>query len=355
MQSVTTIGANTNRGWLPVTALVWLETSPSRTSHVCRAPTVTDTKELTMRRFLPPILVLVGAFLFTIGLMAWLWIGPQAKQAPIDQNSRTVSVGSGSYTDLGTQEVIESDQIQSIVSTVSDQSVYEGDAPIADDVAVYDQRSDLFDTGRPAPDDSPVDYPGFPISIGQETRVAIDRVSAEPVDCCGGDDIVGLTVKWPFDVQQESYELWDGTLGAPVTMNFMAVEDIDGLEVYRFAGEVPETDTGPATDDGEFPRVFYETTKDYWVEPMTGRIIDSENAVHQWLVGEDGAVVADAADVVLGVSDETLAGNVALGKDDVAQLGLLSTASWLGPLLGLVLAAVGVWLAMGDREDEPGL
>lgn len=305
-----------------------------------------------MRKFLPPVLVLLGAFLFTLGLLSWLWIGPQVRRAPIDQNSQTISVGSGTYTDLGTQEVIESDQVRSVISTVSDQGVYEGDDPLGDDIAVYDQTSGLFDVGRPAPPDDVLDYPGFPITISDDVRIAIDRVSALPVSCCGADPIEGLTIKWPFDVQQQAHDLWDGSIGEPVTLSFVSVEDIDGLEVYHFTGAVPPTDTGPATEDAEYPRVMYETTKDYWVEPVTGRIIDSANSVHQWLVGEDGTTLFDAADVELGVSEETVAANVALAQDQTSQLGLLGTVAWLGPLVGLLLALGGAWLVRGPRDDH---
>jgi hypothetical protein len=305
-----------------------------------------------MRRFLPPTLVLVGAFLTALGLLSWLWIGPQARQAPIDQNSQTVSVGSGAYTDLGTQEVVESLGIRSVISTVSDQGVYEGEDPLSDDIGVYDQTSGLFDTAREAPDGSPASYPGFPVSISDDVRVAIDRVTALPVECCNADAVEGLTIKWPFDVQQEAYELWDGTLGAAVTMSFVDVEEIDGLEVYRFAGEVPATDVGPVTEDAEYPRVMYETTKDYWVEPVTGRIINSENSVHQWVVDENGETLFDAADVQVALNEETLADNVALGKDQTSQLGLLDLASWLGPLLGIVLILAGVLLAGAGRDEQ---
>jgi len=281
--------------------------------------------------------VLLGTALLVFGLLAIFWIGPMVRRAPIDQQSRTISTGTGSYYDFVQGEMVESDQIQSVVNTESDQSVYDGDDPISDDIGVYDQTSGLFDEAT-----------GYEITYS-DTRIAVDRDTALPVDCCDTGPDQGLTIKWPFGTNQEDYPLWDGSLGEAVTAVFQGAEDLDGLEVYRFVAEIPETDAGPATDE-EFPRIQYEATKTYLVEPVTGRIISSLQDVRQSLVGEDGEVLFDVANVSLTISDETIAENVELGESDTGLLSLLDTVTWLGPLLGIVLLGVGVWLA--SREED---
>jgi hypothetical protein len=301
-------------------------------------------KAAAVRRALPSILIFLGTLLLVFGLLAWVWIGPQARQAPIDTQSRTISLGEGSYHDFEQGETVTSDQLRSVVNTESDQSVYDGDDPVGDDIAVYEQTSGLFDDGS-----------AYEISFSGPTRIAIDRTSALPVACCEADDIAGLTVKWPFGVDQSDYPLWDSTLGDAVTATFRGEEEIDGLPVYRFEAEIPETDAGPATDDPDGPQVRYEATKVYFVEPQTGRIISSQQDVHQWLVDADtGETLLDAADVSLTVSDETVAENLELARADTRQLGLLSTLTWLAPLLGIILLVVGVLLArpLGRARDD---
>ncbi len=303
------------------------------------------------RSSLPPILAFLAALLLTLGLLSWLWIGPTVRRAPIDQQSTTVSLGTGTYYDLDAGESVESDQILSVLNTQSDQSVYEGNGAVGDDIGVYDQDGGLFDAARePVIDAS---NPGFEITLSAASRIALDRVSAEPTDCCNADgDIRGLTIKWPFGVEQRDYELWDGIAGVPVTMAFVGEEEVDGLPVYRFEGEVPETDVGPVAEGSEWPHRFYETTKAYLVEPMTGRIIDSTNDVHQWIVGEDGEVLFDAADVQVAVSDATITDNVAIGNDQSSQLRLLDMVTWVAPLLGLALLVAAVFLYRPARRDD---
>ena len=293
-----------------------------------------------MRRWLSPILVGLGSALLLFGFLAWLWIGPAVRKAPIDTQSRTVAVGQGTYFNFEQGEEVESDAIQSVTNTQSDQSVYEGDDAISRDIAVYDQTSGLFD-----------EETGYEISYGNN-RIAIDRESALPVDCCGNEPDAGLTVKWPFGVDEREYPLWDGTLGEAAPATFEGEEEIDGLAVYRFAVDIPATDVGPATEDSEFPRIEYEATKVYLVEPVTGRIISSQQEVRQSLIGEDGEVLFDAADISVAVTEETIAENVELAESDTSQLQLLDTSTWLAPLLGLLLIGAGV-LLWSRSETEP--
>lgn len=286
-----------------------------------------------MRRMLSPTLVFLGTLLLTVGVLAVVWIGPQVRQAPIDLQSRTVVEGSGSYYDFDQGEEVTSDQLRSVTNTQSDQSVYEGEDPVSDDIAVYDQTSGLFDDAT----DHEVNY--------SETRLAIDRVSAAPVDCCGASsEIEGLTLKWPFDTGQVDYPLWDGTLGDAVTASFLGEEEVDGLPVYRYEAEVPATDVGPATEDDEYPHVMYEASKQYLVEPETGRMVDVRQDVHQWLVDEDGSTLFDAVDVSLAMSDEVIADNVAQAKNETGLLGILDLVVWVAPVLGLVLLGAGIFL-----------
>lgn len=286
-----------------------------------------------MRRALPPTLVFLGTLLLTVGVLAVAWIGPQVRQAPIDLQSRTVVEGSGSYFDFDEGEEVSSDQLRSVTNTQSDQSVYEGEDPVSDDIAVYDQTSGLFDDAT----DHEINY--------SETRIAIDRVSAEPVDCCGAaSEIEGLTIKWPFDTGPVDYPLWDGTLGDAVTATYAGEEDVDGLSVYRFEAEIPATNVGPATEDDEYPQVMYEASKTYLVEPETGRMVDVRQDVHQWLIDEDESTLFDAVDVSLAMSDEVIADNVAQAKNETGLLGILDLVVWIAPILGLVLLGAGIFL-----------
>ena len=64
-------------------------------------------------------------------------------------------------------------------------------------------------------------------------RYAFDRVTSELVDCCGAsvdDEPVNMTgsilpVKFPFDVQQQDYQVFNTSLKGPATFQFQGEEE----------------------------------------------------------------------------------------------------------------------------------
>ena len=150
-----------------------------------------------MRRWAGPVFVLIGTALLVLGLLAIFWIGPSVRRAPIDQRSRTVSTGTGTYYDFAAGEEVESDQIESVINTESDQTVYEGEDPISDDIGVYDQTSGLFDRGAGLRDhllrgpdrDRPRDRPAGRLLRRRPRRGPDDQVALR--DRAGGLPAVG--------------------------------------------------------------------------------------------------------------------------------------------------------------------
>lgn len=303
-----------------------------------------------MWRVVPRALVFLGVALLSLALLMVVYAVPRIEKAPVDNNSRTVASASGTYFSFETGEQVTSDDLRALTNTVSDQEAS------TSSIAVYDQLSVLQDgTSQDAPK----------ITVG-ESRIAIDRSTALPVDCCGLDpvDMEGLTVKWPFRVEQRAYPVWDGTLGAAVDAEFVETTELDGVEAYVFALQIPKTtvDTTPLTDEDGEPvegQIVYEASKRYWVEPNTGRILDSTQDIYRAVELPDGEVAILAADIVIDVTDATMADNLELARSDVSSLGLARTTLPLGGgILGLVALAAGIILLRGERllvlpdEDE---
>ena len=128
----------------------------------------------------------------------------------------------------------------------------------------------------------------------------------------------GLVNKFPFDVEQKTYPLWDGVMGTTVEAKFAGEEEVDGLSTYKFTVavqhapiEVAENTPGRYNDD-----------KTIWVDPVTGAFIDQKE--HQTRSLEDGTV---ALDLTLGFTPETAA-DIAAARFDYSfsPLALAVTA-----------------------------
>jgi hypothetical protein len=301
-------------------------------------------------KILSRVLMGLGATLLFLALLLPTYVDSRVSRAPVDQDSVTVATATGSYYDFEAGEEVTSDQLVSITRTLSDAEASD------DEVAVYEQVSLVNDEG--------VDGEPHLVTASDPSpnRIAIHRVTAEVVDCCdlAPAELTGLVIKWPFGTERRSYPVWDGTLGQAPEAEYVEDVTVDGIPAYVFRQEIPRTtvDTVELMDDDGEPfegQVIYEATKRYVVEPMTGRILDSQQEVYRAVETPTGEVVIPAADLSVQVTDDTVAENVALARDDTSQLQLVrTTGPVLVGLLGLLVFAGGVVLLRREiAGDDP--
>ena len=148
-------------------------------------------------------------------------------------------------------------------------------------------------------------------------------------------------IKLPFNVEKKSYEYWDATIRQPMTVDFVEETELKGtnnsLKVYKFEGEVPETDFGfrevprglfGLEDTGSVEaRRTYQNTRTLWVEPVTGVMIKVQEAQTQYMYLDEPGVTPVLAMVALA----------AVKGPAPIVLGILGTLSLL----------VGIALALG--------
>ena len=152
-------------------------------------------------------------------------------------------------------------------------------------------------------------------------------------------------------------------------MSFQRETEVDGLEVYEFAGEVPETIRAEQAVPGElvgaagtlsiFVSEVYTNQRSILVEPRTGSIVSTTSSPRRmWRpadIGESTAVETVIFEADLQATDETVSELVADAEDAKSRLDLLGRILpiVLG-LLGLALLVVGlVLLARRDRGTAP--
>ncbi|QGK72046.1 DUF3068 domain-containing protein [Allosaccharopolyspora coralli] len=173
----------------------------------------------------------------------------------------------------------------------------------------------------------------------------------------------GLHFKYPFDTQRKSYEIYDNTIGKPVTSSFEGTDEVNGLPVLKFVQPIPATQfseqqvAGELVGAGPEPSVdvgrYYTNTITDYVEPTTGLIVKQEQQQRQELrlPGQDeGTVVLDGD---LEYSPDTIAAKVAQAEESMGGLKMLSAAPWvLGPV-GALLVVAGLLLLPRRNRTTP--
>jgi Porin PorA len=298
------------------------------------------------------VLVFLGLFLIFFGALERLYAYPRLKKAPLDQYSQPVATGTGTYFNRSPDKLAEvtGAELRNVRTVRGD--VKAG----SDEVAVWDS----FNSTVAVADNG--------VITATQERIALDRVTGQSVGCCGENPAhQGLTLKFPFDTQKQSYQFWDGPANAASPAEFSGEEVVEGVDVYRFVQridpktlrtqEVPGSLAGDPEADSVTTNVVYSNTKTLWVEPATGIIVKAQQDVAQVLETPDGEPVLTLLDAVLTYDEATVKANAQDAASGAGQLRLLGTVLPVGAvLLGLVLTAAGLFLLrapQGRRLRRP--
>jgi Porin PorA len=295
-----------------------------------------------MSRRLGLLLLFLGLFLLFFALFERFYAYPRLQKAPLDQYSKAVATGTGSYFDRSTLKEVTNAQLRNI-------RVVRGDVKAGSSkTAVWDTFSSTADTAKPQ---------GEGVITASQERVALDRVTAESVHCCGDNPPhQGLTLKFPFNTGKRTYTFWDTGARQAFPAAYVGSEKLDGLGVYRFEQRFDGVKTESLTIGGDMAgdptkasvpaSVVYGNVKTLWVEPRTGIVIRAQQDVNQTLQTEDGRTVLTVVDAKLAYDDATVRHNLDEARDGRSQLAMLSTTLPIGGLLlGILLVAGGLLLA----------
>jgi Porin PorA len=298
------------------------------------------------------VLVFLGLFLIFFGAVERLYAYPRLKKAPLDQYSRPVATGTGTYFNRSPDKLAEvtGAELQNVRTVRGD--VGAG----TDDIAVWDSFN------------STVAVADKGVLTASQERIALDRVTGQSVRCCGEHPAhQGLTLKFPFDTRKQSYQFWDGPANAASPAEFRGEEVVEGVEVYRFeqridrmtlrTQEVPGSLAGDPEADSVTTNVVYSNRKTLWVEPTTGIIVKAQQDATQVLETPAGEPVLTLLDAVLTYDEATVKANAEEASSGAGRLRLLGTVLPVGAVLvGLVLASVGLFLLrapQGRRLRRP--
>jgi DUF3068 family protein len=297
-----------------------------------------------VRRVIAYVFVTIGFLLICLGPMMRLYTTPRVEKAPLDVYDKTDAIGAGRYFD---QEILQVVGPHDLRNT----SVYRGDVEAGTrSVAVYDHFESTKDL-----------VTGKLIDI-LRSRVAMDRVTGEAVNCCGAERQQGHTLKLPFHTQRRTYQFWDGTLKKAAPLKYVRDDMVAGLDVYVFRQDVPSTAIetieipGSLADRPEDESVqatmYYAAQTLIWVEPRTGAVISGSQHASRWLADGDRFLfpVADTNLRLDGPSVEHTASRI---RSQITQLQL--ARDWIplfGPILGVVLLALGLVFLLREPSNR---
>jgi hypothetical protein len=291
------------------------------------------------------ILAGVGALLLVVGLLIHFYAVPKLSVAPMDQNSVT--------------------SLEAKNATVFDTSTLK---PITTDLFVKAHTVGDVEASKKAPGNAIVwvstttvkSLDGV-IRSQSAKRAAFDQTTAEAVNCCGnfmeseqGVRVPvkrsGLMFKFPFNTQKKTYQVWDDTLAKAVTTTYKGTARVEGHKTYVFENDVPATVVGTqdvpgsvigqATSDNVTADEYYQNHNTYYVEPVTGAIVNQVTDTKSWFSYNGSDLVTTQAQIAY-TPQETKETYDVLGN----QPQLLSLANgflpWLVALVGLVLIGLG--------------
>ena len=228
----------------------------------------------------------------------------------------------------------------------------------ADDRTVYDESQTVSDsTGT--------------LVNATTMRIPFNGHTSQMIDCCGANadgvkitDFTGVNpLKFGFGTEQKTYQYFDKTLNKATAMDFKDVETIDGVECYKFVQVIAPTQIGVLEVPGNLvgstePSVqapeFYANTRTVWVEPTTGVIVKGVEVQKQTLHGADGSDKLTLIEATIGFTPDNVRLSAKAAADGKSQLSLVTTViPIVGLAGGLLLIALGLYLAMGTRRETP--
>lgn len=291
-----------------------------------------------MRKIIAGVLLGLGSFLLVTALLTAFWAPGAVKKTPLDTDSTTYLSGEADKLNPATGEVEN--------SAVKATSVTKADSKRSDDeVIVFVNTSCLVINEGDVPDCVDGDDPR--LVTASSDVFATNRKTAQAVNGrylpAGSEEKEGLINKWPFNVEKKDYDYWDGLLGEAVTATYSGTQEINDLQTYKFHVEVPETSAEIIND----VMGTYSTSKDIYVDPLTGSIVNQTQ--HEVRTLENGDPVLD---LQLAFTEDEVADSVQSAKDSGSQINLLTkTVPLISGILGLVFILLGLFLMLrGDRN-----
>ncbi|MBU8812853.1 DUF3068 domain-containing protein [Mycolicibacterium goodii] len=201
----------------------------------------------------------------------------------------------------------------------------------------------------------------------------------------------GLTYRFPFDTEKKTYPFFDPIAQKAFDANYDGEEDVNGLTTYRFVQNVGYDADGKLADPVKYSSLyeddadasvtaraevwgvpgepdesitmdrFYAAQRTFWVDPVSGTIVKSEEHGYQYYAREALKPEVTYVDFKVTTNEESVESQVAAASDERDRIALWTrilpiTFTALG-LVALVGGAVVGSFALRAESTliDPGL
>ncbi|AKS31900.1 DUF3068 domain-containing protein [Mycolicibacterium goodii] len=201
----------------------------------------------------------------------------------------------------------------------------------------------------------------------------------------------GLTYRFPFDTEKKTYPFFDPIAQKAFDANYDGEEDVNGLTTYRFVQNVGYDADGKLADPVKYSSLYeddadasvtaraevwgvpgepdesitmdryYAAQRTFWVDPVSGTIVKSEEHGYQYYAREALKPEVTYVDFKVTTTEESVESQVATASDERDRIALWTrilpiTFTALG-LVSLVGGAVVGSFALRAESTliDPGL
>ena len=304
-----------------------------------------------MRRALGLLAAGLGSFLLVAALVLHFYVADQAIKSPLNEYQVSTYVAAdAAYFNPTLLKELTGVLMQDTVTIEGDQAG--GSAGRA----VWNEFSYWYDeTNR--------------LAYQQLTqRLAFGRRSGLLISCCGtsvgartGVHVSGQGYAWPFGTQRQAYQVFDPTLLRAEPASYAGTAVVDGLATDRFVERVPATRFSTQTLPGKLVGLagqasvrlgeFYQTTTTYWVEPVTGQVVD-RSSDEDLSLRSGGTRVLTLFRGDLAMNQASVAALAAAARSASSRASLVTVTIPLpAGAAGVILLALGCTLTLRRRRQ----
>ena len=293
-----------------------------------------------MRRVIGLILIGLGAAFLVLAPMVKFYAVPKLSVAPLDLDPNNTSDSSGTVTtvvDLATGTEKSNVALNSTRRTKADVAASQqagGNIGVYDSLSVISLASDS--SGKPFLPASPERY-AFDRTTAIMVATAGANVGGVPIteQMIGTDTVMPL--KFPFSSGKQSYNVFDSSIMKGAPADFQAAEAVQGLSTYKYEQKIPATAIGKQGDAS----IMYQNDTFFWVEPLTGQVVNGYSVAKQWLKNADGTDGLVLLDGKIGFTEQEVTDSVNEAKTNSSKLNTVSNVLPVVSLLLGVIALVG--------------
>jgi hypothetical protein len=296
----------------------------------------------------------LGSFLLVSGVLLRFVVAGHVVRFPLNEY-QIVTMAARNVTYFSSPQAKELTGIPMQVTVTT-----EGDsAASTDSRAVWNQFSSYIDLKNHVPYDA----------VTQ--RSAFDRRSGEAITCCGASvssaagtytgPQSGQAFTWPIGAGKGPFQVFDTILHRPVTATFTGNATIAGIPVNRYTEQISAARVGTQKLPGQLVGLkgqatvtldeYYQTTTQFWVDPVTGTVLDEDRNLKITLRDAGGVQRL----VLLQGDFQTRGSSVAkvVTADRPHRSAIVAITTTVPLLLGIsgaVILAAGILLSAGRRR-----